>query len=751
MPYLLLFALGIVLAQFWPVVPAWTAALAGAVLAGCGPWRRGLLWWVCLSLGFAWSAWRIEQRLDSALPAALEGRPLSVTFRVSGLPRLDGLAVRFDAEIEAISPASAHRLGRVGLSDYQRGRWPAGSRWQAQLVLKRWHAGSNPHTFEAEAWLVEQDRLASGSVRPGARRLADSQHPLAWLDRWREAAVARVARASEGQAYAGVLLALVTGEQHSIPAEHWQLFARTGLTHLVSVSGVHLTLLAALVAGVTVWLMRRQSRWRAPPRVVAGVAGLLAATAYALLAGWSLPTQRSVFMLWVLALALCGRYPLGVGRAWALALCLVLLLDPFAALSLGFWLSFLAVGLMVWIGSGRLGALSWGRRWLRSQWAASLAMAVPLLASFGQLPWLSPLTNLYAIPLIGSVLTPAALLASVLPGDDGIYWVAWALGWAMWPLEALADVSPWQQAAPSTLGVVLAVAGVALLSLPAGVAGRSLGLWLCLPLLWPPDRAPPDGQAQISVLDVGQGLAVVVRTHRHVLVYDTGAPTGSSDMGARVIVPFLAGEGVHRLGGLVVSHSDNDHAGGARSLWQAYPPDWLLAGEPERLEAPPRPAQQCLAGQFWLWDGVRFDVLHPADASGQDNHASCVLRIWAGGQVVLLTGDAEVADEQAMRERWGDDTLAADVLVAGHHGSLTSSGQDFLAAVRPAQVVVSAGYRNRFRHPHPTVWARYAYWGAQRWRTDRDGAVQIALGHPAGPQLSGYRAGHPHWWRSRWP
>ena len=148
---------------------------------------------------------------------------------------------------------------------------------------------------------------------------------------------------------------------------------------------------------------------------------------------------------------------------------------------------------------------------------------------------------------------------------------------------------------------------------------------------------------------------------------------------------------------------------------------------------------------------MRFDVLHPADASGQDNHASCVLRIWAGGQVVLLTGDAEVADEQAMRERWGDDTLAADVLVAGHHGSLTSSGQDFLAAVRPVQVVVSAGYRNRFRHPHPTVWARYADWGAQRWRTDRDGAVQIALGHPAGPQLSGYRAGHPHWWRSRWP
>lgn len=755
MPYLLLFAAGVTLAQCCLAPPSWMAALACAVLLGCGPWRRHGVWLLALIVGFAWSAWRIEQRLASAWPAQWEGRPVMVTLRVVGLPRQDAMATRLDAVLEHVelSPPLANWPARVGVSDYQRGDWPAGSRWRAQLTLRRWRATSNPHTFAAEAWLMEQGRLASGSVRPGAQRLADSQHPQAWLDRWRAAAVARVTRAAGEHTYSGVLTALITGEQGYIPPEHWRLFAQTGLTHLVSVSGVHLTLLAGLVASVTIWLWRRQTRWRAPPRLAGAVAGLLAASAYGLLAGWSLPTQRSVYMLWALALALCGRYPLGVGRAWALALCAVLTLDPFAALSLGFWLSFFAVGLMIWVGAGRVGALPWWRQWGRAQWAASLAMAVPLLASFGELPWLSPLSNLYAIPLIGSVLTPAALLASALPTDLGVAWVAQALDWAMWPLEHLAGAPMWAQAAPTTLAIALASLGVAVLSLPAGVAGRALGLALCLPLFCPPERAPPPGQAQITVLDVGQGLAVVVRTAQHTLVYDTGARVGASDMGARVIAPFLAGEGVARLDGLVVSHSDMDHAGGAASLWGRFAPGWLLAGEPERLskERPPVAPQPCRAGQHWQWDGVRFDVLYPIHGGASDNHASCVLRVWAQGQALLLTGDAELADEDAMLAHWQPDALAADVLVVGHHGSRTSSGQAFLQAVRPREAVISAGYRNRYHHPHPAVWTRLADAGARRWRTDRDGALRFTLGAAADIQPEGFRTAQPHWWQSSWP
>lgn len=755
MPYFFLFAAGVTLAQYWYTPPSWMAALACAVLLDCGPWRRHGVWLLALTLGFAWSAWRIEQRLASAWPAQWEGRPVRVTLRVVGLPRQDAMATRLDAVLESVelSPPLADWPARVGISDYQRGDWPAGSRWRAQLTLRRWRAASNPHTFAAEAWLMEQGRLASGSVRPGAQRLTDSQHPQAWLDRWRAAAVARVTRAAGDATYRGVLTALITGEQAYIPPEHWRLFAQTGLTHLVSVSGVHLTLLAGLVAGVTMWLWRRQTRWRAPPRVVGGVAGLLAATAYGLLAGWALPTQRSVFMLWALALALCGRHPLGVGRAWALALCAILALDPFAALSLGFWLSFLAVGLMVWVGAGRVGALPWWRQWGRAQWAASLAMAVPLLASFGELPWLSPLSNLYAIPLIGSVLTPAALLASALPTDLGVAWVAQALSWVMWPLEQLAGAPMWAQAAPTPLAIVLAALGVALLSLPAGVAGRALGLVLCLPLFCPPERAPPPGQAQVTVLDVGQGLAVVVRTARHTLVYDTGPPVGASDMGARVIAPFLAGEGVARLDGLLVSHSDMDHAGGAASLWARFAPGWLLAGEPARLRPlqPPVTPHACRAGQHWQWDGVRFDVLYPLTEGGADNHASCVLRVWANGQVLLLTGDAEQADEDAMLAHWPAVALAADVLVVGHHGSRTSSSAAFLAAVQPVEAMVSAGYRNRYRHPHPAVWARLADAGARRWRTDRDGALSLTLGQAGGVRPEAFRAAQPRWWRSGWP
>lgn len=297
MPYLLLFAAGVTLAQCCLAPPSWMAALACAVLLGCGPWRRHGVWLLALIVGFAWSAWRIEQRLASAWPAQWEGRPVMVTLRVVGLPRQDAMATRLDAVLEHVelSPPLANWPARVGVSDYQRGDWPAGSRWRAQLTLRRWRAASNPHTFAAEAWLMEQGRLASGSVRPGAQRLADSQHPQAWLDRWRAAAVARVTRAAGEHTYSGVLTALITGEQGYIPPEHWRLFAQTGLTHLVSVSGVHLTLLAGLVASVTIWLWRRQTRWRAPPRLAGAVAGLLAASAYGLLAGWSLPTQRSLY------------------------------------------------------------------------------------------------------------------------------------------------------------------------------------------------------------------------------------------------------------------------------------------------------------------------------------------------------------------------------------------------------------------------------------------------------------------------
>src|SRR5574343_188884 len=224
-------------------------------------------------------------------------------------------------------------------------------------------------------------------------------------------------------------------------------------------------------------------------------------------------------------------------------------------------------------------------------------------------------------------------------------------------------------------------------------------------------------------------------------------------MGARVIAPFLAGEGVARLDGLVVSHSDMDHAGGVASLWGRFAPGWLLAGEPERLskERPPVAPQPCRAGQHWQWDGVRFDVLYPIHGGASDNHASCVLRVWAQGQALLLTGDAELADEDAMLAHWQPDALAADVLVVGHHGSRTSSGQAFLQAVRPREAVISAGYRNRYHHPHPAVWTRLAGAGTRRWRTDRDGALRLTLGAAADIQPEAFRAEQPRWWRSPWP
>lgn len=746
--------------------------------------HRWLLAGLLCALGASGSAWHIATLLAQQLPPDLEGVPLKVTGRVAGIPQISTPPARTPANTETprdappvfttrfdfipdadTSPALPPRLA---LADYTPRPWPAGSRWQLEVSLKRAHGTRNPHTFDAEGWLIGQGRLATGTVRRVEARLPDSATPAAALDRLRADLVQRIDHAVNGTRYGAVIRALVTGEQSGIRKEDWQVFSRTGLTHLVSVSGVHLTLWAGLVA----WLTLRLARWRrwqgVSHRVLALSAGWVAAAGYAALSGWSVPTQRTFYMLTVAVLALAARRQTRAGQAWWMALAAVLATDPFAALALGFWLSFGSVGLMLWVGGQRLSPVRvaavrsptavvstvsparadrWVislRQFLLAQWAATLAMLVPLITVFGELSWVSPLANAYAIPLIGSGITPLALLAAALPFDAPLFAVAWLLDAVMRPVAWLADFPVWQQAAPSPLGVGLALLGVGLLTLPAGLRSRWLGGVLCVPLLWPPSLAPIEGQAVVTVLDVGQGSAVVVRTAHHALLYDTGPAFGGQDAAQRVVLPYLAGEGIGQLDGVMVSHSDSDHAGGTVSVQQRHPHAWFFSGEPDRWPEGLPPANRCQAGQFWWWDGVRFDVLYPTDPRAHNNHASCVLRVWAAGQVVLLTGDIETPDEAALVAEYGTG-LAADALLAPHHGSRTSSSAAFLQAVAPQAVLISAGYRNRYHHPHPAVWARYAEHGIDRWRTDQHGALTVAL-TPAGLKISSHRATHPHWW-----
>ena len=432
-------------------------------------------------------------------------------------------------------------------------------------------------------------------------------------------------------------------------------------------------------------------------------------------------------MLAVAALAMSSGRVVAPSRTLCLALAVVLLIDPWAVLAAGFWLSFGAVGALLYVGSALVGAPGGWRERLRAwgvvQWAATLASLPVLLLVFQQFSLVSPLANAVAIPVVSFVVTPLALLAAVVPWWPIAALAHAVLGWLMLFLEWCSAWPVWQAPAPPLWAAVAAAAGVAVCLLPRGVPGRLLGVALLVPAVFWPAPRPAEGEAWVTVLDVGQGLAAVVQTRTHALVYDPGPLySAESDAGQRVVVPYLRALGVDTVDMLMVTHRDSDHAGGTASVQAA-----LAVGE-LRSSLPEIGGERCLAGQRWDWDGVSFEVLHPAPEDyaldGKSNHVSCVLRVSAGGRRLLLTSDIEARDEAALLARYPGD-LAADVLLVPHHGSRTSSTPEFLAAVGAGEAVIPVGYRNRFGHPKGDVVDRYLATGARlvadRSRRRRDG------------------------------
>ena len=517
-------------------------------------------------------------------------------------------------------------------------------------------------------------------------------------------------------------------------------------------------MLAGLAYALVAALWRRSPRLplRLPAQKAAALGGLLAAFAYCLIAGFQVPAQRTLVMLAVVALALWSGRALSSGRVLSLALLVVLLLDPWAVLAAGFWLSFGAVALLFYIGAGRLHPGHWLAGWARAQWAVTVGMVPALLALFQQFSLVSPFANAVAIPVVSFVVTPLALAGS-LPFGDPLLWLAdRVMAVQMGLLEWLA-ASPWavwQQHAPPGWTLLLATAGVAWLLLPRGFPARWLGLAACLPLLLVPPPRPAPGEAAVTVLDVGQGLAVHVQTATHDLLYDTG-PTFSADAnsGNRIVVPYLRASGVHRLDMLMVTHEDTDHSGGAEAIIEAVPVSRVLSSLPfeHPLSALPVAQVPCVDGDSWEWDGVRLTTLHPPAAlydapTRKTNDMSCVLKLTAGGASMLLTSDIEAASETALLARHAAE-VRADVLLVPHHGSRTSSTPELIAAVGARAAIFPVGYRNRFGHPKADVVARHAA-GAALYRTDADGALRVTLGGD-GVSIAGERARRPRYWHGR--
>lgn len=841
------FALGVWALQWLPVLPSaagrWGLCLllAGGVLIAWRDGRRhgraaliercraaaGTCWRrragvavLAAGCGFAWAAWLAQGRLDERLPETLAGRDIEVVGVITGLPKRQDDTVRFVLNVEAssVGKAAAENVqpmgagaapavpSRLALSWYPPRRGDTlpppplrpGERWRLTVRLKPPHGLANPHGFDYEAWLLERGIGATGYVRAAPasataaaevnqRLAAFVPAPMNYVDRARDAVRQRFAASLDGgeAPYLGVLTALAIGDQQGIPQAQWEVFRRTAIAHLVSISGLHVSMVGMLAAALAGWAWCRVP-WlllRVPARQAAACVGVAAAGAYTLMAGMEVPAQRSFIMLAVAATALMLGRESAPSRVWLLALLGVLIFDPWAVLSAGFWLSFGAVGVILYLVAGRgprhrpkAGHAGWlgrvrtaGWEGARVQLAITVATMPALLCLFDAFSLVSPLANAIAIPLVSGVITPLVLLAMVVPWD-GLIGIAHALMAGLMllltPLSAW-HFAVWQQAAAPFTLVLAASVGVAWWLLPRGTPCRPIGLLALVPLLsWSPPR-PAEGAFQVTVLDVGQGTAVHVRTAGHELLYDTGPGYGpAGDAAQRAVLPYLRAVGAVRLDRLVLSHGDDDHAGGVASVFAGLPvrsmlasvlPDHAAGAQAGQYGVVP---QRCEAGQRWTWDGVRFEVLHPAAGhtrARRENDNSCVLRIVGRGGAVLLAGDIEAAAERrllATVRREGDAATAADaaisadVVLVPHHGSKTSSSPAFVTASGARHAVFSVGYLNSFRHPEGRVLARWAAAGASHWRTDRDGAIIVTV-DDGGVAVVAQRRARPRYWFPR--
>ncbi|MEP6998498.1 MAG: DNA internalization-related competence protein ComEC/Rec2 [Betaproteobacteria bacterium] len=781
---LLAFALGVVMLQAQAVLP-------DLRLAACIP-VFALLWWllahrtrfalIALGLafvasGFFYAAWRAELRLADALSPAWEGRDIRLTGVIDELPQSADRGTRFAFAVESVAPADAIVPSRVSLAWYSGFAagvatddvppLHAGERWSLAVRLKRPHGTVNPHGFDVEAWLLANDLRATGYVRKdGANHRIDSFAGRIedYVPRTREAIRDRILHALGERPYAGVIAALAIGDERAIPSTQWLLFNRTGIGHLISISGLHVTFFATLIGALVYWAWKRNHALtlRLPARKAAAIAGVLAAFYYVLLAGFAVPAQRTLYMLAVAAIGLWLARPGTAAVVWLWALAVVLAYDPWASLTPGFWLSFGAVGLLLYTGVGRIGRIASWHAAVRAQAAITLGLIPLMLVLFQQVSIVSPLANAVAIPVVTFLVVPLTLASIGLPWDFLLVVAHQVFAGLALLLEFLSGLpaAVWQQHAPPLWTALAGAIGVLWLLAPRGVPARLLGLAWLAPMFVVVPPPPPVGAFRVTVLDVGQGLAVLVQTHAHALLYDTGPRFNeTADAGNRIVAPMLRATGIRALDAMVVSHQDSDHSGGALSLLQTVPVGWLTSSLPEQnaivgaQRARGAVSRRCVAGEHWRWDGVEFSTLYPYDATYLEpriktNDLSCVIRVSSADGSMLLTGDIEARAEAALLAR-DAGALRSDLLIVPHHGSRTSSTSGFIAAVRPAVAVYTPGYRNRFGHPRPEVVARYAAAGVRTYRTDYDGAVSFSFGeaHALTPSLE--RERERRYWSER--
>ncbi|MCB1851005.1 MAG: DNA internalization-related competence protein ComEC/Rec2 [Gammaproteobacteria bacterium] len=701
---------------------------------------------VVLPLGFLWAALDARLDLPSSLPPALYAKDISITGSVVGLPERHSRHLSFRFLIDEIVYEESHHPAPIVvlLNWYNPETTPsAGETWRLKVRLKPAHGFMNPGGFDYEGWLYRQGIRFKGYVRDdGVNQRLGEGGVDSILQRLRQHIRSVIDQQLQQGVTAGLVRALVIGDRSGLSASDWELFRRTGTNHLVAISGLHI----GIIAGLTYFLVNfgwRRIPWLvlrfAAPKAAASLA-LLAGVGYAALADFSIPTQRALIMLGLVSIGIMLQARCHPFRSLMQALLLVVLLDPFAVLSPGFWLSFTAIAVIFLAVTNRTGRVGLFHSWCWIQWIIALGLAPTLLIWQQQVPLVAPLVNMIAVPLFSLVIIPLALagtMFSLLSPDVG-YLPLVTAGWLLdlnSTMLAFASQSPFQlSVAPQQplyiWGTLLL--GTLLLLLPRGLPVRLPGVFLLLPLLSQHQVSlPEEGAFHFTVLDVGQGATVVIQTRNHTLVYDAG-PRYSPDFnaGSDILAPYLEWSGITKVDRLMLSNGDSDHRGGLAGLLQKMEVDQVFSGEPSRISE--AASALCQAGSSWSWDGVKFTTLHPdGKAQWRGNNASCVLRVENSVGALLITGDIEAQAEQRLIDCCRE-ALAASVVTMPHHGSSTSSSTDFIQAVSADFVLASTGYLNRYGFPRNQVVARWSAIGTQVLDSALTGAVRFIFSPESG-------------------
>ncbi|HVE44405.1 MAG TPA: DNA internalization-related competence protein ComEC/Rec2 [Gammaproteobacteria bacterium] len=680
----------------------------------------------------------INNILSVNLPQEVEDKPVTIEGYIANLPaiQLHSQTFFFAMDHYQINNQRHPLLMRIKLSWRTAKHCHVGERWRFTVKINRIHGVKNIGVSDEEVWYLTNGIRAYGYVlRESDSALISKNTHLFIVDQLREHLREKVQACLPHSRTAPWLLALIIGDRSGVDVSDWSVLGNTGTHHLMTIAGLHIGIVASFIYFLVnaIWRRSESLLLLMPVQIASAYAVIVVSFLYVLLAGFSLPSTRAFIMLSVVMLSLIARKQIVAWHAWSVALLIVLVINPLNVLSESFWLSFCTIALIIFATSGRVKLPRFWKSY-QIQWTIFLGLLPLSLLFFQEIALLSFIANAIAIPWLEFFILPFCLLAAffaiILPTFS--VWLFYLADkslaglWFILTYLSHLDVSVWHHAIASQVAFFLLMIGVIVMLMPAGLPGKWLGIIWAFILFFSPVTQLQANDIRLTLLDVGQGLSVLIETASHVLVYDTGANMGGArDMGERVLVPFLRHQQISRVDMLVISHGDNDHIGGSTALLKAFTVSHILTSVPDKFS--PLRADYCLSGKKWAWDGVTFEFIYPNQSQlGLDNDSSCVLRVSNGRWGILLPGDIEKLAENRLLAL-SPDLLKADILIAPHHGSKTSGVSDFINAVHPRYVLYATGYHNRYHFPHEQIVHAYADIGAVQLDTTTSGSIQFML------------------------